>query len=225
MIPLLDHRFRDDSLLAVALTHRSAGRPHNERLEFLGDAVVGLLVAEALYQRFPNASEGELTRLRSAIVREETLAHLGRLLKLGDAMSLGAGEARGGGHARASIVADAFEAVVGAVFLDGGIDAARACFLPMFAQQIAQFEQGRVQKDPKTALQELMQGRGLALPAYELVETTGADHDKTFYSRCRLPALGLEATGEGNSRRAAEARAAELVLARVRELETGRSPA
>lgn len=219
----LSYRFGDADLLAVALTHRSAGRPNNERLEFLGDAVVGLIVAEALYQRFPKASEGELTRLRAAIVREGTLAHLGRLLKLGEHIRLGAGETRSGGSGRDSIVADAFEALVGAVFLDGGLERARATFLPLFAQQIEQYDEGRVQKDPKTALQELMQGRGLALPVYELVETAGADHNKTFFARCRLPALGIDAVGEGGSRRAAETQAAELVAARVRELETGRS--
>ncbi len=217
-VPGLDHAFRDPALLAVALTHRSAGRDNNERLEFLGDAVLGVLVAEALFMRFPRATEGELTRLRAELVREGTLAALARDLNLGDAMRMGPGEMRSGGFRRDSILADGFEALVGALWLDGGWDACRLALMPLLEARLAVLEQGRLPKDPKTELQELLQARGLPLPSYELMGTAGDEHRKTFFTRCSIPALEVYADGEGGSRRAAETHAAQLALARITEL-------
>ena len=217
----LDHRFGDPSLLETALTHRSAGRANNERLEFLGDAVLGLLVAEALHARHPRASEGDLTRLRAALVREETLAAIARELALGEALHLGPGELRSGGHRRESILADAFEAVVAAVYLDGGLEACRAAVMPLLEPRIAALGDAAATKDPKTRLQEWLQGRGHALPSYELVETAGDDHRKTFFVRCAADAIGIACVGEGGSRRAAEAHAASLVLERIAAGEAG----
>jgi ribonuclease-3 len=211
----LSHRFADPSLLDTALTHRSAGHRNNERLEFLGDAVLGLLVAEALHARHPRASEGDLTRLRAALVREETLAAIARDLSLGDALHLGQGELRSGGHRRESILADAFEAVVAAVYLDGGLDACRAAVMPLLAARIEALGDAAATKDPKTRLQEWLQGQGFALPAYTLVETAGDDHRKTFFVRCAADAIDVACVGEGGSRRAAEAHAATLVLERI----------
>lgn len=217
--PRLAHAFRDPALLETALTHRSAGRRNNERLEFLGDAVLGMVVGEELYLRFPRATEGELTRLRADLVREGTLAELARAIELGDAIRLGPGELRSGGFRRDSILADAFEALVGAVYLDGGWEAARAMLLPLLAARFDALVPGRAPKDAKTELQELLQGRGLALPVYELSGTTGDEHDKTFFVRCRVAALDVIADGEGSSRRAAETRSAQLALARIAALE------
>lgn len=214
-LPGLAYRFADPALLETALTHRSAGHHNNERLEFLGDAVLGLVVAEALHARFPRASEGDLTRLRAALVREETLAAIARDLALGDSLHLGQGELRSGGHRRESILADAFEAVVAAIYLDGGLDACRAALMPLLEARIATLGDAAANKDPKTRLQEWLQGRGLGLPAYTLIETAGDDHRKTFFVRCSADALGLACVGEGGSRRAAEAHAASLVLERI----------
>lgn len=211
----LAYAFSDVTLLQTALTHRSAGPPNNERLEFLGDAVLGLVVAEALHARFPRASEGELTRMRAALVREETLAAIARELALGSMLHLGQGELRSGGHRRESILADAFEAVVAAIYLDGGLAACRAALMPLLDARIAALGDAAANKDPKTRLQEWLQGRGLGLPAYTLVETAGDDHRKTFFVRCSAKALGLACVGEGGSRRAAEAHAARLVLERI----------
>lgn len=211
----LAHRFADPGLLHTALTHRSAGRNNNERLEFLGDAVLGLLVAEALHARHPRATEGDLTRLRAALVREETLAAVARDLALGEALHLGPGELRSGGHRRESILADAFEAVVAAVYLDGGLEACRTAVLPLLEPRIAALGDAAATKDPKTRLQEWLQGRGFALPSYELVETVGDEHRKTFFVRCTAEAIGIACVGEGGSRRAADAHAAAQVLERI----------
>jgi ribonuclease-3 len=209
------HRFSDPLLLQTALTHRSAGRPNNERFEFLGDAVLGLLVAELLHARHERASEGELTRLRAALVREESLAAIARELSLGEALRLGPGELRSGGHRRESILADAFEALLAAVYLDAGLDACRAALLPLLEPRLAALADGVQTKDPKTRLQEWLQGKGLALPHYSLVETVGDDHRKTFFVRCAADSIGIDCVGEGGSRRAAEAHAASLVLERI----------
>ena len=211
----LGWQFSRPALLQRALTHRSAGAEHNERLEFLGDAVLGLLVAEALHARHPRASEGELTRLRAALVREESLAAVARDLSLGESLRLGPGELRSGGHRRESILADAFEAVVAAVYLDGGLDACRAAIMPLLEPRLAALGDAAAVKDPKTRLQEWLQGHGHALPTYALVETAGDDHRKTFFVRCAADAIGVACVGEGGSRRAAEAHAAGLVLERI----------
>jgi ribonuclease-3 len=213
----LGHRFADPGLLETALTHRSAGRAHNERLEFLGDAVVGLLVAEALYARFPNRTEGELTRLRAEIVREASLAAMAREIGLGEHLRLGPGELKSGGWRRDSILADGFEALIGAIWLDAGIEAARAVLQPLLEPRLAALGDGRIPKDPKTALQEWLQGRALPLPDYELVEAPANDARRTFAARCRLREPALEAVGHGSSRRAAELEAAARVLSALSE--------
>ncbi len=215
----LDHRFGDPGLLNTALTHRSAGRANNERLEFLGDAVLGLIVAQLLFQRFPRAAEGDLTRMRAALVREESLAAIARELALGDAIHLGQGELRSGGQRRDSILADVFEAVVAAVYLDAGLDACRACLAPLLESRVAALDAKTLAKDPKTRLQEVLQGRGLPLPVYALVETAGDEHCKTFFVRCTVDALGHSSVGEGGSRRTAEAHAATLLIAQIESAE------
>ena len=207
------HRFADPGLLARALTHRSAGAPHNERLEFLGDALLGLVVAEVLFQRWPRADEGALTRARAELVRESTLARIARRLDLGPLLRLGPGEMKSGGHRRDSILADALEAVIAAIYLDAGADACRTAVLGWLEPELGELVMGKVEKDPKTRLQEWLQARQHPLPTYELLGEAGSDHDKTFRVRCLLAAPDLSAEGEGSSRRAAEQQAAESVLA------------
>jgi ribonuclease III len=209
------HVFRDAGLLTQALTHRSAGAPHNERLEFLGDALVGLIVAEALYLRWPKADEGAMTRARAELVRESALAQIARDLELGTRLTLGPGEMKSGGHRRDSILSDALEALAGAIYLDAGFDACRDAVLPWFEPSIAELPVGKVGKDPKTRLQEWLQARQRPLPAYELLSESGDEHAKLFHMRCRLEDPALETEGEGGSRRAAEQQAAEAALARI----------
>lgn len=211
------HCFADPDLLRRALTHRSAGSNNNERLEFLGDALVSLLIAEVLHARSPRADEGMLTRARAQLVRESALATIARNLELGDRLHLGPGELKSGGFRRESILADALEAVVAAIYLDGGFETCRAVVLPWFEPLLARLEIGRIGKDPKTRLQEWLQGRQHALPEYVLVATEGDDHDKTFRVSCRLPELALESDGAGGSRRQAEQNAAAQALARLED--------
>jgi len=206
------HVFRDPELLIQALTHRSAGAPHNERLEFLGDAVLGALVAESLYARWPNADEGTLTRARAELVRESSLAAVARELDLGARLVLGPGELKSGGHRRDSILSDALEAVIAAIYLDAGLDTCREVVLPLFEKTMVALASGRVAKDAKTRLQEWLQGRQKALPVYELLSESGEEHAKTFLVRCALNDAGLAAEGQGSSRRAAEQQAAEAVM-------------
>jgi ribonuclease-3 len=210
---LIGHPFANADLLTQALRHRSAGVPNNERLEFLGDSIVNMLVAQALYARWPKADEGALTRGRAELVREGALAERARELKLGERLVLGAGEMKTGGHRRDSILADAFEAVVAAIYLDAGFEACRAVVLPWFdAAMDALPATGRPEKDPKTRLQEWLQGRQKALPAYELVSESGDDHAKTFRVRCNLTEPAVCTEGEGSSRRLAEQQAAAAAL-------------
>jgi ribonuclease-3 len=208
----LGHRFADPGLLEQALTHRSAGPRHNERLEFLGDGVVNLLVAEALFQRWPKADEGALTRARAELVREAALATIARGLDLGSRLILGPGEMKSGGHRRDSILADALEAVVAAIYLDAGFDACRAAVLPWFETALAALPVGRPEKDAKTRLQEWLQGRQKPLPLYELVGESGDEHAKVFLARCSIAEPALSAEGEGSSRRNAEQAAAAALL-------------
>lgn len=212
------HAFRDPALLAQALTHRSAGTPHNERLEFLGDALVGLIVAEALYLRWPKADEGAMTRARAELVRESALARIARELELGQRITLGPGEMKSGGHRRDSILSDAFEAVVGAVYLDAGFEACREVVLPLFEPLIEAVPPGGVGKDPKTRLQEWLQGRQRPLPAYELLSEGGEEHARIFHVRCLLAEPALSAEGSGSSRRGAEQAAAEALLSQLETL-------
>jgi ribonuclease-3 len=213
----LAYRFRDPALAQLALTHRSAGRPNNERMEFLGDALLGLVVAELLYEAHPNASEGEMSRLRAQLVNGQALAVLGKELELGDELKLGPGELKSGGFRRESILADAFEALVAAVYLDAGFDECRAVVRALLEPLVAAMP--RSSKDAKTRLQEHLQGHGWPLPQYDLIDSHGEDHAKTFDVSCEItePAP-IRADGRGTSRRAAEQDAAEIVLRRLQEM-------
>lgn len=206
------HAFADPALLRQALTHRSAGAPHNERLEFLGDAVLGMIVAEALYARWPKADEGSLTRARAELVRESSLAGVARRLAVGERLVLGPGEMKSGGHRRDSILSDALEAVIGAIFLDAGFEACRRVVLPWFEEAVEAVPASKVGKDAKTRLQEWLQARQKPLPQYQLVSESGEEHARVFVVRCALSEPPVEGQGEGGSRRAAEQVAAEAVL-------------
>jgi ribonuclease-3 len=207
------HVFAAPALLAQALTHRSAGSPHNERLEFLGDALVNQFIAEALYRHWPKADEGALTRARAELVRESALAGIARTLDIGPMLVLGPGEMKTGGHRRDSILADALEALVAAIYLDAGFEGCRAVVLPWFATLIADLPPpNKVGKDAKTRLQEWLQGRQHPLPVYALLHEGGEDHARIFQVSCTLAAPTLCTVGEGSSRRAAEQQAAEAAL-------------
>jgi ribonuclease III len=210
------YAFSDPGLLEQALTHRSAAAVHNERLEFLGDALVNLIVAEALYKLWPRADEGTLTRARAELVRESSLAAIARHMDLGSHLILGPGEMKSGGHRRDSILADAVEAIIGAIHLDSNFDACRAAVLPWFDAAIAALPPPhKLGKDAKTRLQEWLQARGRPLPAYRLVAESGDEHAKSFRVACALADPPVECEGEGSSRRAAETQAAERVLDRI----------
>lgn len=207
--------FAAPALLAQALTHRSAGAPHNERLEFLGDAVLGVIVAEALYARWPKADEGSLTRARAELVRESSLAGVARRLEIGPRLVLGPGEMKSGGHRRDSILSDALEAIIGAIYLDAGFDACRRVVLPWFEEAVSAVPAGKVGKDAKTRLQEWLQGRQKPLPQYVLQQESGEEHARVFVVRCVVSDPPLAGEGEGGSRRAAEQLAAEVVLGQL----------
>lgn len=204
----LRHAFRQPALLRQALTHRSYGTPHNERLEFIGDAVLNCVVAITLFERFPALAEGDLSRARANLVNRETLARLARRLEIGALLRLGDGEMKSGGAQRASILADALEAVIGAVFVDAGFPAARAVVDEIYAGALEGGDPATLSKDPKTRLQEWLQARKLAVPEYVVVATTGEAHSQQFTVECRIPALGLVTQGVGPSRRVAEQEAA-----------------
>jgi ribonuclease-3 len=206
----LGHAFADATLLQRALTHRSASHQNNERLEFLGDALLNLLVAELVYESHPRATEGEMTRLRAALVNGGALAELARVQELGDRLNLGPGELKSGGFRRDSILADAFEALVAAIYLDAGWNACRDAIRRLFEARVA--TGANTPKDAKTRLQELLQGRNLPLPAYELTGAGGEDHARVFEVSCSIESLGICAHGQGSSRRMAEQVAAEQVL-------------
>jgi ribonuclease-3 len=208
--------FADPALLAQALRHRSAGTPHNERLEFLGDALVNLFIAEALFARWPQADEGALTRARAELVRESALAPIARELELGAQLTLGPGELKSGGHRRDSILADALEAVVAAIYLDAGFEACRATVMPWFEAAMAALPPPhKVGKDAKTRLQEWLQARQKPLPVYSLLSESGEEHAKIFQVSCMLTEPAVSTEGEGSSRRAAEQVAAEAALERI----------
>ena len=208
----LRHRFQDPRLLARALTHRSFSAEHNERLEFLGDSVLNLAVAALLYQRLKDLPEGELSRVRANLVRQETLHQLAVGLGMPGLVKLGEGEARSGGHKRPSILADALEAVIGAVYLDAGYEPAEALVQRLFSEVEIKPEMPAAAKDPKTELQEVLQGRKMKLPVYRVVGTLGAAHKQTFDVECEVPELGLAERGIGPSRRAGEQAAAAAML-------------
>ena len=211
----LGHRFTDAGLLQRALTHRSFGADHNERLEFLGDAVLSMAVSSLLYERFAGSDEGDLTRVRAHLVREDSLHRAALVLGLPEVLRLSEGEARGGGAQRASILADAVEALIGATFLDGGVAAAERLVRRLFGELIDSSEADSWRKDAKTELQEWLQARKFPVPAYRIVATRGQAHAQTFDVECAVPALALAEMGEGRSRRAAEQEAARTMLTRL----------
>jgi len=212
----LGYRFSQPALLTRALTHRSAGADHNERLEFLGDAVLQTAVSALLYERFAGSDEGDLTRVRAHLVREDSLHRLALALGLPEVVRLSEGEARGGGAQRPSILADALEALIGAAFLDGGFAPAQAMVRQLFGETITNTEVDSWSKDAKTELQEWLQARKLSVPAYRIVATRGQAHAQTFDVECAVAALGLTEHGEGKSRRVAEQEAARRMLAALK---------
>lgn len=216
----LQHGFQDPRLLARALTHRSFSAEHNERLEFLGDSVLNLAVAALLYQRLKDLPEGELSRVRANLVKQETLHKLAVDLGLPGLMRLGEGEAKSGGHKRPSILADALEAVIGALYLDAGYGAAEALVHRLFKDVQINPQMSAAAKDPKTELQEVLQGRKMKLPIYRVVGTVGAQHKQTFDVECEVVELGLVERGIGASRRAAEQAAAAAMLMVLRTRQT-----
>ena len=220
----IGHRFGDAGLLARALTHRSFGADHNERLEFLGDAVLSLVISGLLFERFAGSDEGDLTRVRAHLVREESLHRVALQLGLPDVVRLGEGEARGGGAQRASILADALEALIGATHLDGGFEAARTVVTGLFGEVINTTDLTSWTKDAKTELQEWLQARRLPVPTYRISATRGQAHAQTFDVECSVPALNLTESGEGRSRRAAEQEAARRMLDSLKASDEPGSP-
>ncbi|MDR1936342.1 MAG: ribonuclease III [Candidatus Accumulibacter sp.] len=210
----LDYRFADASLLRTALTHRSHGSPHNERLEFLGDSILDAVIARQLYERFPRISEGDMSRLRANFVQQDSLHKLSLSLSLGDHLLLGEGELKSGGASRPSILADALEAVFGAVWLDGGFDEASRVITRLYESLLGAVP-GKPVKDAKTCLQEYLQGRRLPLPKYVLAGTDGEAHAQLFTIVCEIDSLRLRAEGQGASRRAAEQAAAGKALEKL----------
>lgn len=208
----LGHDFRQPELLFQALTHRSFGGQHNERLEFLGDAVLGLIIGDALYQRFPALREGELSRLRALLVREQTLAELANEFAMGSCLRLGGGELKSGGFRRDSILADALEAVIGALYLETGFEVTSERVKSWYQSRLQQLSPETAVKDAKTRLQEWLQAKSLAVPRYEVTATQGAEHNQMFHVVCHIDALAITTPGQGNSRRKAEQQAAEQAL-------------
>jgi len=208
----LGYEFRDVGLLTRALTHRSAGSANNERLEFLGDAILGFEAADYLYQHVGDASEGQLSRMRAHLVKRETLAEIARSLELGNILHLGQGELRSGGQNRDSILADSVEAIIAAVYLDGGIDPARELVRRLLGERLANPAKALQHKDSKTRLQEHLQGNGQALPVYQVLEVSGDQHRQKFVVECRVEGLDMAASGQGSSRRKAEQQAAAAFL-------------
>lgn len=213
----LGYNFAQASLLQLALTHRSHSIGHNERIEFLGDSVLNCCVAYELYQQFGELKEGELSRLRANLVRQETLAALAQQLDLGTYLRLGDGELKSGGFRRPSILADGLEAIVGAVFLDRGFDAAQGVIRGLYASLLEHLDPQTLDKDPKTLLQELLQARKIPLPQYAVVATQGAAHNQLFQVECQIPQLAIRTTGFGASRRIAEQEAAQLAFAQMQQ--------
>jgi len=212
LIERLGHSFQMPDLLATALTHRSFGQPHNERLEFLGDALLSYLIADWLYHRFPKIREGSLTRLRAQLVKGDSLAEIARQIELGKFLRLGSGELKSGGWRRTSILADALEAVIAAIYLDAGQEACRKVVMRLFDERLHQLSVDEVTKDPKTSLQELLQARKVSLPEYRVLRVSGEDHDQYFEVECIVALLAQPVTGAAKSRRRAEQMAAQRAL-------------
>ena len=211
----INYQFSDQALLEQALTHRSHSAKHNERLEFLGDSVLNFVVASLLFKRFQKIDEGDLSRLRANLVKQATLADIAQRLELSDYLRLGEGELKSGGFRRPSILSDALEAIFGAVYLDGGFDQAEKVITGQFEAIMVDIDPKTLGKDPKTLLQELLQGHRLALPVYTVVATHGAAHNQTFDVQCHIEKLDITLTASGSSRRAAEQATAEQAIEQV----------
>ena len=207
------YQFQNKTLAQLALTHSSAHRDNNQRLEFLGDSILGFLVAESLYSAFPDASEGDLTRMRSALINKDTLADIARTLEMGELLSLGPGELKSGGRQRVSILADAIEALIGAVYLDAGITACRQLLQSWLAPYMPDLSMPEVHKDAKTRLQEYLQALGKDVPVYEVTAINGEAHNQIFVVSCKVKLLGQTTQGQGKNRRIAEQEAAQSALA------------
>lgn len=210
--------FNDPQLFTSALTHRSAHTKNNERLEFLGDSILGFVIAQKLYDLFPNASEGILSRLRASLVNQSSLAELARHHNLGDYLLLGSGELKSGGFRRDSILSDALEAIMGALFKDQGIDACQSWIEQLFAEKLNNLSLDNWQKDPKTQLQELMQSKKQELPEYTLVTMSGLAHEQMFKVRCKTALTDIACIGTGISRKKAEQAAAEIMLEQINKV-------
>ena len=208
----LGYEFTNVDLLTQALTHRSAASKHNERLEFLGDSILSIIISDALYHQFPKVTEGDLSRMRSTLVKGETLTVIAREFKLGDYLYLGPGELKSGGFRRESILADAVEAIIGAIYLDADIETCRTLLLTWYKQRLAEIKPGINQKDPKTILQEYLQGYKKPLPEYQVVDVKGDAHNQTFTVECRITEIDKVVTGVSTSKRKAEQLAAAQVL-------------
>ena len=214
---ILNYHFNDNNLLVLALTHRSFQGKNNERLEFLGDSILNFIIADLLFQKFTLLPEGDLSRLRSQLVKSTTLSEIGILLNLGDYLRLGEGELKSSGWRRPSILADSVEAIIGAVFTDGGISAASDLILSWFKDRIDAINPNNIQKDPKSVLQELLQAKKIALPDYNIVSIEGEAHCQHFKVSCSIPILGLSIEGSGSSRKIAEQSAAEDMLEKLKK--------
>ncbi len=215
LLERLGYEPHDPHLFSAALTHRSAAGPNNERLEFLGDAVLNLVIARRLYESFPASSEGDLSRLRARLVSREPLAQIAQEVDLGEMLQLGSGELKSGGFRRQSILADALEALFGAVYLDAGLAQAERVILELFGSRIASLPAPASLKDAKTRLQEYLQSRGLSLPKYKIDSLSGEAHERIFHVTCDVPLLGARSQGSGSSRRRAEQEAAERLLQEI----------
>ncbi|EHR4994449.1 ribonuclease III [Vibrio parahaemolyticus] len=208
----LGYQFKDAGLINLALTHRSANSKHNERLEFLGDSILSFVIADDLYHRFPKVNEGDMSRMRATLVRGHTLAELGREFDLGDYLKLGPGELKSGGFRRDSILADAVEAIIGAIYLDSDIEKVRSIVLSWYNSRLEAIKPGVSQKDPKTRLQEFLQGRRKPLPVYTVTNIKGEAHNQEFTVECEVAGVDTPVIGKGTSRRKAEQAAAETAL-------------
>lgn len=208
----LGYQFKDAGLINLALTHRSANSKHNERLEFLGDSILSFVIADDLYHRFPKVNEGDMSRMRATLVRGHTLAELGREFDLGDYLKLGPGELKSGGFRRDSILADAVEAIIGAIYLDSDIEKVRSIVLSWYNSRLEAIKPGVSQKDPKTRLQEFLQGRRKPLPVYTVTNIKGEAHNQEFTVECEVAGVDKPVIGKGTSRRKAEQAAAETAL-------------
>ncbi len=214
---LLQYKFKDINLLQKSLTHRSFDGENNERLEFLGDSILNFTIAEALFKKFPNIPEGDLSRLRASLVKSGTLAEIAAKIKLGDFIFLGEGELKSAGWRRPSILADTFEAIIGALYLDGGLGPAQTFIHQYFQDWLNEINPAKIDKDPKTSLQELLQSKKLMLPKYEVADIKGEAHAQEFVVKCNIAQLSIATEASGPSRRAAEQEAASIALPLVKE--------